>query len=288
MMLLSKVREKRSLKKNGIAVSCLKGYLGVTENKREQQVIVSLTSHPGRIKSVHKTIITLLHQTQKPDHVILWLAEEQFPGKEKELPKSLLRLVNNGLEIKWYHDIRSYKKLIPTLKLYPNEIIITVDDDWYYRNTLVECLLNEHRKFPDEIISNAITHPVILKTGELISDSKKRDYSGTASFMNKVLGSDGVLYLSRFLHKDVFKENLFMQLAATNDDIWFWAMAVKNDTRIRVPRKPVHPYAMTDPSSQNRSSLAVENSKNNLYEYSTKGIFEVFPEIKDKLLGLVQ
>ena len=53
--------------------------IGVTNNKRDTKLIVSLTTFPGRINSVHKTISTLLTQTLKPDEVILWLAEAQFP-----------------------------------------------------------------------------------------------------------------------------------------------------------------------------------------------------------------
>ena len=63
---------------------------GITKEKRFPKIIVSLTTYPGRIDIVHKTIITLLQQTMKPDEVILWLAEEQFP--DKKLPKSLTEL----------------------------------------------------------------------------------------------------------------------------------------------------------------------------------------------------
>jgi hypothetical protein len=72
-------------------------------------------------------------QTYKPDKIILWLAKSQFPNKENDLPIKVTELVNYGLSIMWVDkDIKSYKKLIPTLKLYPNDIIITADDDLYY------------------------------------------------------------------------------------------------------------------------------------------------------------
>ena len=95
---------------------------GVTTNKRETKIIVSLTTFPGRINTVDKTISTLLTQTLKPDEVILWLAESQFPNKE--LPEQLTKLQQYGLTIKWCEDLRSYKKLIPALEEYPNDIII--------------------------------------------------------------------------------------------------------------------------------------------------------------------
>lgn len=51
--------------------------------KRNEKIIVSLTSFPGRIHLVHKTIQTILLQSVKPDLIELWLAKEQFPNLEK-------------------------------------------------------------------------------------------------------------------------------------------------------------------------------------------------------------
>ena len=45
----------------------------------------------------------------------------------------------------------SYKKLVPTLDLYPNDIIITVDDDVYYSNDLVLSLYNSYLNDMDKI-----------------------------------------------------------------------------------------------------------------------------------------
>lgn len=42
-------------------------------------------------------------------------------------------LRDKELTIDWYHDIKSYKKLIPTLQKYPDSIIVTADDDIIYR-----------------------------------------------------------------------------------------------------------------------------------------------------------
>lgn len=102
--------------------------------RKPPELIVSLTSFPPRIKTVHKTIETLQDQTYQADRIILWLAEEEFPEKEKELPRELLALRDKGLEIRWCNNIYSYKKLVPTIKLYPNAIIVTADDDLYYSN----------------------------------------------------------------------------------------------------------------------------------------------------------
>ena len=88
-----------------IACLCKREYSGVNNNKRDTKVIVSLTSFPARIDTVYITIRSILMQSLKPDIIILWLAQEQFPEKEKELPYNLLKLKKYGLTIEWCHDI---------------------------------------------------------------------------------------------------------------------------------------------------------------------------------------
>lgn len=209
-----------------------------TEENREKKIIVSLTSFPERISIVVKTIKTLLTQTMKPDMVILWLAPEQFPNGEQNLPKELLDLKEYGLTIDWYKDIRSYKKIIPTLKKYPDSIIITTDDDIYYAPDTVESLYNSYLEHPNEIqahrcdwlevgVNNTITW---AKTRELYKDLHR----GEASFRQRLTGYGAVLYPPNSLYKDVTNEELISKTIPTHDDIWLWAMAVLQGTKTRL------------------------------------------------------
>ena len=83
------------------------GY-GLNTKKRNETYIVSFTSFPARIEDIWITIETLLRQSFKPDKIILWLAEEQFP--DKKLPESLIKLTERGLSIEYCEDLRSHKK----------------------------------------------------------------------------------------------------------------------------------------------------------------------------------
>ena len=103
--------------------------LGITRELRNPKLIVSLTSFPQRMYDVHYCLYSLLTQQLKPDKLILWLAESQFPNKEKDIPQKVLSLKENGLEIRWCEDMGAYKKLLPSLKEYPDDIIVTADDD---------------------------------------------------------------------------------------------------------------------------------------------------------------
>lgn len=59
---------------------------GVNQQQRNPRLIVSLTSFPQRIGEIQYTLYSLLKQTCKPDAVILWLAEDEFPNREKDIP----------------------------------------------------------------------------------------------------------------------------------------------------------------------------------------------------------
>jgi len=119
--------------------------IGVTREKRSPQIIISLTSYPGRIYDIHYCLYSLLNQSFKPDRLILWLSKEEFPDLEEDLPSNILNLKKHGLEIKWTEkNFRSYDKLIHSLKEYPSDIIVTADDDLYYPNDWLERLYENY------------------------------------------------------------------------------------------------------------------------------------------------
>ena len=214
------------------ATSC-----GVTNKKRTPQVIVSLTSYPARIKTIHYTINTLLQQDFKPDKVVLWLTESQFPNREKDLPTELVRLLDLGLTIEWCQDdLKSYKKLIPALKKYPNDIIITTDDDVYYNPNMLGSLFDAYQKDPTNIyVKRSVKLQLNDDKLENIS-SRKYLYKHLKypSYLNQIMGGSGCLYPPNSLHKDITNIENFQKLLPSHDDVYFWSMAVLNKTKIQV------------------------------------------------------
>ena len=114
-----------------------------------EKVIVSMTSWKKRIFNTHKPLEILINNTYKPDKIILNLAVEEFPKKNLELPKSILKLFNfNNFEIFWvYKNNNVFKKLIPTINRFKNDLIITTDDDIIYPFDLIENVIKNFIKF---------------------------------------------------------------------------------------------------------------------------------------------
>lgn len=220
-----------------LTLSCIKlTEMGINTEDGDIPIIVSLTTYPGRINIVHKTIKTILHQSFKPNKVILWLADSQFPNRK--VPDSLTELTKFGLDIMWCDDIKSYKKLIPTLEIFPDAIIVTADDDNYYSVNWLEKLVASYKLYPKAISAHKVTK-FSLKNNLWTWNAGGRDYYDSPSFLNKLVGVGGVLYPPNSLYKDINDRNLFMKLAPTNDDQWFWFMAVLERTPVVVVENPI-------------------------------------------------
>lgn len=254
------------------------GYIGITEKKRETKLIVSLTTYPARIEYIHTVIKSLLVQTLKPDLLILWLAEEQFPEKEDDLPKSLLDLKQYGLTISWCNDIRSYKKLVPTIKEYPEAVIITADDDMYYHPKMVERLYKAYQKEPEYIHCHRVTK-FYMEDGEFRTIAGGYDIYSHPSYLHKLTGGSGSCYPPHSLHPDITKEELFMKLAPTNDDIWFWLMAAMNGMRCNVVRHSCTALYFVE-GSQADALNYVNDQGERLFWKQLNNMFHYYPDVQ--------
>lgn len=203
----------------------------------DNKIILSLTTYGERINTVYLTIETLLNQTKKADKIILWLAEDEF--NRDNLPSTLKEQEKLGLEIGFCKDIKSYKKLIPTLKKHPNDIIVTFDDDLLYRLDTLEKLYDAYLNDPKCIhcIRGRKIKSNIL--GELQSYNKWKNSFNyfKASYKIIPIGVGGVLYPVNCFYKDILKEDLFMTLAPRADDIWFKAMTFKNGFKCKIVKQ---------------------------------------------------
>ena len=210
---------------------------GLNRDNRDYKIIVSLTSYPKRIKTVHNTIKTLLTQDFKPDIVILWLEKSEFKNGENDLPKELVELKKFGLSIEWSDDnLKSYKKLIPALIKYPDYIIVTADDDVLYSKTMLKSLYEAWLKDKSNIyVKRAVRLKLKNDTITNIS-SRKYDYKDLdyPSYLNHQMGGSGCLYPPNSLHKDCTDINKIKSLIPTHDDVYFKVMATLNRTRVKV------------------------------------------------------
>lgn len=260
--------------------------IGLNLEERNNKIIVSLTSFPERIPDIHFCIYSLLTQDFKPDMVILWLAEEQFPNKEDDLTEDLLKLKKNGLTIKWCHDIKPYKKLIPILKEFPNDYIVTVDDDIFYHEYWLKNIWNQYNKAPNTIVASRarrinITHDGLIDSYVKWNVIKEKT---EPSFLNFPTGAGGTLYFPNSLCEEVFNEPLFLELCPSGDDIWFWAMAVLNKSKISVIENPIDSLTYINIARESGvlNNLTLWNiNKDGLNDTQMNNVIHKYPKILD-------
>lgn len=253
------------------------------ENKNNPQLIVSLTSYKGRINTVHQTINTLLMQSLKPDRLVLWLADEEFKNREKDLPNELLQLCNYGLEIRWCENLKSYKKLIPALREFPNDVIVTADDDLYYQKDWLQSLYESYLQNPKDIHTRRATYiKATSDTIDIYSHYANDKYA--ACFNHQLMGGAGTLYPPNTLHKDVLNTDLIQTLVPTHDDIYFWVMAILADTKIRlVKSKDSSIYQREETKNTGLCKINNSNTEGMHPHTAFARIFEKYPEVVDKL-----
>lgn len=257
----------------------------LNNKKREEYVIASMTSFPARINFVYLSVKSLMRQTYKPDRILLWLAEEQFPGKK--LPAELLDLQKYGLEIKWCHDIYGHKKYYyPVKEQKENEVIITFDDDIVYPPKCIERLIKKHEQFPMCLIcerAQAVNREEdkILNPGrwDTISDIgiKAPSYS-----LNPSPGG-GCLIPYKAFYKDAVNEELIRKYAYKNDDLWYMFMCAENQTKIIKTRKYHKIFTLIEGSQV--VQMATENVVNGKNQEIMKDLIRRFPEAWNRIIN---
>jgi len=262
---------------------------GIFEGKRTPRLVVSLTSYPGRMSDLKYTLHSLLNQSVKPDEIVLWLTYEEVPDKEKAISDDILKFKNNGLTIKFCHNLKCYNKLIPALREYPEDIIITFDDDIYYEEDRLERLYMAYQENPQYIHCHRAHKILFDKKGNIKpynSWTFAIDWEQVnPSFLNFLTGVGGVLYPPHSLHQDVFNEELIRRLSPNNDDIWFWAMAVLQGTKINLVKENMKEVVYVNPGEQlglTGGTLMATNVGENRNDEQLKAVLEHY-KLEDKI-----
>lgn len=159
------------------------------------------------------------------DRVVLWVAKDDF----EYLPSDVLALRAHGLEIRECADLRSYKKLVPALRMWPDAYFVTADDDVYYPPGWLESLVNVAQRHPDVVVGGRVHLAKLDSEGwfepyaawELATDRSIAAGPETRLFPT---GVGGVLYPVGAFAEGVLDESTFLDLCPRGDDIWFFWM----------------------------------------------------------------
>lgn len=187
-------------------------------------LVISLTSYPARFGTLNLTLLSLLAQTVTPDRIVLWIAHTDRAA----LPECVTQLTMRGLEIRYCEDLRSYKKIVPTVRCYPDAYIATADDDIYFPPTWLEELVDNTSPGSKVIAAHRI-HRIQLDENAEIAPYQQWSWnyskSRQAHELNFPTSGAGILFPPNCFHEDMTQDSAFFKLCPTGDDIWLYWMA---------------------------------------------------------------
>ena len=194
-------------------------------------VTVSLTSYPARIQFVAQALDAVWRQTRKADRAVLWLAIDQFPGGEADLPDELRMLIQNGrLELRWCDDLMPHKKYFYMLQECKEGVVITIDDDLIYPEDMIKRLMTAHLAYPEAIAAMRTHVMAIEQDGSLLPYRywlmETTTGLETPSFQLFATGGAGALYPANIFSPETFNRQAIIDTCLRADDLWMKAMEV--------------------------------------------------------------
>lgn len=199
-----------------------------------KKIVVSMTSFPERISFVPRVIQTILSQTYRADTIVLWLAEEQFPGKESNLPASVISLINKGiLTVRWCDNLMAHKKYFYAFQEYEDSLVVTIDDDILYPNDMLRKLWESYLLYPNAV-SAMRCHLVVVDEKGMVLPYKSWIMETDAciyqpSMQLMATGGGGTLYPPKIFDDIFFDKDAIMECCPLADDLWLKAMQLVSD-----------------------------------------------------------
>lgn len=223
------------------------------------KVVITMTSWPGRIKEVGKAIYKFLKtQTVKPDYFYLWLSEEEFPNKEKDLPKDLLITCDFfKVQIKWCKYNEYCHKRWYVYPDHYNDCVISIDEDTIYDNNLVSFAkkLNDKKVY---VIWNNLSN-IISVNNEI-----KLNYKHFEGYSNKMKFSGQAIFPPKtFPLEAITKENIELRrkYCVKCDESWLQPFLIYNNIERSYSYKQKNIYNENDPNFKSTAVFFSYKSK---------------------------
>ena len=201
-------------------------------NRETGDFIVSLTSFPARISTLHFVIQSLLEQKCRPREIHVWLGANEVPNRNW-LPRSLLEFEAHGLQIHFTsRTFHQYDKFLHNSALNQNTPFVIVDDDVIYPPHSMGSLLELHRMHQHAVIANRCHMMSLCDDGQI---QPYREWEREIRVLRPSLrafptGAGGVLYPAGFLNNPMVTQvRDILAHAPYSDDIWLKTCALARD-----------------------------------------------------------
>jgi hypothetical protein len=192
------------------------------------EIIVSMTTIPKRKERLTDNLPSILKQSYQFDKLVINiddnLSEDDYQWYEN-LKEEDSRIEINKCESKW----RSCNKLLPTIKKYPEDIVITVDDDIYYPVDTIKLLVEVYENNKDCIITHEINPINFNRDMTYVSYENAYDVMLLQREWGKYFSNCCLFPPHVFDGSDLFDYDKMMECTnGTHDELWFWVQSTIN------------------------------------------------------------
>lgn len=249
---------------------------GLNNKVRDKRIIISLTTIPSRIDYVPYILGSMLRQTVKPDMIILNLGEELFSNIT--VPPSINKFESAGITIRYVPDLKPHTKYYYTMQDYPNDIIITVDDDLIYPRDFIEKLYQSYLNHPHAISCYRAHMMRFNEQGNLLPYNEwieEYSESNKPSMRLFATGVGGILYPPHCMHRELLNKDALLSLSPKADDVWLKMMQVLNNCPV-VVIKHLNQYVEVARSKTQKISLCASNVGNNENDLQIQMVLDIY------------
>ena len=257
-------------------------------NNTNEKLIISITSKFTNLYNTNLIIESILNQNCHHSFykIILILSKKEIKDLNN-LPKSILlfKKLNKIRLLLVDTEISLQTRLILSIKEYPNNPILIINDDTIFPEGWLEMFINDHKKYPNDIISGSIQYFIGKNlTIKTFSEGYKGRNFGifnhitnmvfNFAFVNTNLG--GTLYpANSFKKKEFFDLDLFNKISKDSDEFWQSCFIILENIILRQSSK-IYDYTqyiiLKNKSNTNKEIIY----KNNLIKF-----LEYFPEFRE-------
>lgn len=227
----------RYLKKYISLISYIRYYIfrpKLKDTNKKTGITVSFTTYPARVKWLPVIVGSIIRQTMQPDRIVLYLSCEEFHNIDH---KVFRQIREQGVQIELREgNLRSHKKYIYAMKEFPEDIIITVDDDIIYDKNLIKDLYNSYLEHPRAVSAKRVHQMIFDKSGNIIPYDRwliaTKNLINVESYALIATGCGGILYPPHSLDERVFDSLAIKETCIKADDLWLKIMELLRGTAV--------------------------------------------------------
>lgn len=249
-----------------------------------KKIILSMATMPSRKVRLLENLPSIYGQSYDFDILILNI-NNNVTNEDMDWYNGLTAIYKKMIIVRGDDKWKSCNKLLYALKQYPDDIIITIDDDIYYPKDCIRKLIQQYEITPQCIISHEI-NPMKIKNGKL-SYINGFDIKLKQREWGKYLSSCTLYPPHTFDNTDLYDYDKMMYCTNGNhDELWFWIHSTLNGVQcVGLNYVKTFQYDIKTSWKENEYRLSNINSyQNTIDEYMDK-INEMYGE---KLLKVIQ